>query len=134
VLGLAFKDGTDDVRESPALHIVQSLLEEGSEITVFDPAATANARNLLGEAVRYAGDAYAAAEGADALLILTEWKEFAALDLARIKGCLRYPIVLDGRNLFDPAEMAKAGLDYHSMGRASQRAAHLSPRKARIAG
>jgi UDPglucose 6-dehydrogenase len=134
VLGLAFKDGTDDVRESPALQIVQALIEEGGEITVFDPAAMANARNVLGDSVRYVTDAYAAAEGADALLILTEWKEFAALDLARIKALLRYPIVLDGRNLYEPAEMAKAGLDYHSMGRASQPAAHPLPRQARMAG
>ena len=118
VLGLAFKDGTDDVRESPSLQIVQSLIEEGCEITVFDPAAMNNARVILGDSVRYASDAYSATDGADALLILTEWKEFAALDLQRIKGLLKYPIVLDGRNLYPPADMAKAGLDYHSMGRA----------------
>ena len=119
VLGLAFKDGTDDVRESPSLQIVQSLIGEGCEITVFDPAAMNNAMVILGNSVRYAPDAYAAADGADALLILTEWKEFATLDLQLIKKLLKYPIVLDGRNLYSPAEMAKAGLDYHSMGRAS---------------
>ena len=113
VLGVAFKDGTDDVRESPSLQIVQSLIGEGCEITVFDPAAMANAKAVLGDSVRYAPDAYAAAEGADALLILTEWKEFAALDLQRMKTLLKYPIVLYGRNLYSPADMAKAGLDYH---------------------
>ncbi len=118
VLGLAFKDGTDDVRESPSLQIVQSLIREGCEITVFDPAAMNNAKLILGDSVSYAPDAYTAADGADALLILTEWKEFAALDLCRVKELLRYPIVLDGRNLYPPAEMAKAGLDYYSMGRA----------------
>jgi UDPglucose 6-dehydrogenase len=84
VLGLAFKDGTDDVRESPSLQIVQALIAEGCEITVFDPAAMANAKSVLGDSVRYAPDAYSAAENADALLILTEWKEFATLDLPRI--------------------------------------------------
>jgi UDPglucose 6-dehydrogenase len=133
VLGVAFKDGTDDVRESPSLQIVQSLIGEGCEITVFDPAAMVNAKAVLGDAVRYAPDAYAAIEGADALLILTEWKEFASLDLLRIKKLLKYPIVLDGRNLYSPAEMAKAGLDYHSMGRAPLQTSHPIPLHSRIA-
>jgi UDPglucose 6-dehydrogenase len=132
VLGLAFKDGTDDVRESPALQIIQALVAEGCEITVFDPAAMANAKGVLGDSVRYAPDAYSAAENADALLILTEWKEFAALDLPRIKKLLKYPIVLDGRNLYSPAEMAKAGLDYHSMGRAPLQTSHPIPLHSRI--
>lgn len=117
VLGLAFKSGTDDVRESPAIQVVQALLREGCHIVAFDPAAMQRARTVLGETVAYAADPYAAAKGADALLILTEWKEFAALDLARIKGLLNYPIVLDGRNLYSPQEMAKAGLHYYSVGR-----------------
>jgi UDPglucose 6-dehydrogenase len=133
VLGLAFKDGTDDVRESPSLQIVQALLGEGCDITVFDPAAMSNAKVALRDSVRYAPDAYTAMEGADALLILTEWKEFAALDLSRIKELLKYPIVLDGRNLYSPAEMAKAGLDYHSMGRAPLQTAHPIPLHSRIA-
>lgn len=119
VLGLAFKSGTDDVRESPALHIIQALLKEGCHVTAFDPAAMERARAILGENIKYAPDAYAAANGSDALLILTEWKEFAALDLARIKKLLNYPIVLDGRNLYSPREMARAGLHYHSVGRVS---------------
>ena len=133
VLGLAFKDGTDDVRESPSLQIVQSLIREGCEITVFDPAAMNNAKLILGDSVSYAPDAYTAVDGADALLILTEWKEFAALDLRRIRELLKYPIVLDGRNLYTPAEMAKAGLDYHSMGRASLQSSHPVPQKWRVA-
>ncbi len=133
VLGLAFKDGTDDVRESPSLQIVQSLIREGCEITVFDPAAMNNAKLVLGDSVSYAPDAYTAVDGADALLILTEWKEFAALDLRRIRELLKYPIVLDGRNLYTPAEMAKAGLDYHSMGRASLQSSHPVPQKWRVA-
>ena len=134
VLGLAFKGGTDDVRESPSLQIVQALIAEGCEIAVFDPAAMSNAKKVLGDSVRYVSDAYAAAEGADALLILTEWREFAALDLPRIKTLLKYPIVLDGRNLYSPAEMARAGLDYHCMGRASVQTSHPVPLHARRTG
>ena len=117
VLGLAFKDGTDDVRESPAIKIIEQLLEEKCHITAFDPAAMERARQILGNRINYASDAYAAADGADALLILTEWKEFASLDLIRIKRLLRSSIVLDGRNIFSQAEMAEAGLSYFSVGR-----------------
>jgi UDPglucose 6-dehydrogenase len=117
VLGLAFKDGTDDVRESPAINVIEQLLKEKCEITAFDPAAIDRARVILGSRIKYAADAYAAADGADALLILTEWKEFANLDLPRIARLLRSPIVLDGRNVFSQAEMAEAGLSYHSIGR-----------------
>ena len=117
VLGLAFKDGTDDVRESPAIKVIEQLLKEKCEITAFDPAAMDRARQILGSRIKYAADAYAAADGADALLILTEWKEFANLDLPRITRLLRSPIVLDGRNIFSQAEMAEAGLSYHSIGR-----------------
>jgi UDPglucose 6-dehydrogenase len=127
VLGLAFKDGTDDVRESPAIEIIQSLLAEGCHITAFDPAAMQRAKGILGVSIAYATDAYAAAEGADALLILTEWKEFAALDLARIRELLGYPIVLDGRNLYSPKQMAEAGLNYYSMGRPSIKMSHAIP-------
>ncbi len=119
VLGLAFKDGTDDVRESPAIQIIRSLVEEGCQITAFDPAAMQRAKEILGDAINYAPDAYVAAKGADALLILTEWKEFATLDLARLKELLNYPIVLDGRNLYRPEEMVAAGLNYYSVGRAT---------------
>lgn len=117
VLGLAFKDGTDDVRESPAIKVIEQLLEEKCHITAFDPAAMERARQILGNKINYASDAYAAADGADALLILTEWKEFASLDLIRIKRLLRSSIVLDGRNVFSRAEMAEAGLSYFSVGR-----------------
>jgi len=131
VLGLAFKEGTDDVRESPAIQITQSLLKEGSRITAYDPAAMVHAREVLGDEVTYAPDAYTAAQGADALLILTEWKEFATLDLVRIRGLLKYPIVLDGRNLYSPEEMINAGLCYYSMGRAAVEVANASVMKAK---
>jgi UDPglucose 6-dehydrogenase len=119
VLGLAFKGGTDDVRESPAILLIQSLLQEGCEISAYDPAAHERAREVLGSSVRLAESAYDAARGADALLILTEWEEFAALDLERMRVELKYPIVIDGRNLYDPAVMAASGFTYYSVGRAA---------------
>jgi UDPglucose 6-dehydrogenase len=117
VLGLAFKGGTDDIRESPALAIVQSLLQQGSKITAYDPAAIERTREVLGHQIAYAGSSYEAAHDADALLILTEWEEFANLDLARIRQELKYPIVIDGRNLYDPEVMAAQGFTYYSVGR-----------------
>jgi UDPglucose 6-dehydrogenase len=133
VLGLAFKDGTDDVRESPAIRVIEMLLQEKCQIVAFDPAAMERAQHVLGDSISYARDAYSAAEGADALLILTEWKEFAGLDLVRIKRLLRSPVVLDGRNLFDHEEMAAAGLNYHSVGRPAVEVAHSFLRKGHIA-
>ena len=117
VLGLAFKGGTDDIRESPALLLVQELLREGCRIRAYDPAAMDRAKEVLKSGVEFAADAYDAATGADALLILTEWEEFATLDLERLRGLAKYPIVLDGRNLYDPAVMAEHGFSYHSVGR-----------------
>jgi UDPglucose 6-dehydrogenase len=118
VLGLSFKGGTDDIRESPAIAVVKSLLREGSEVIVYDPAAMPRAAEVLsGSGLSYAKSAYDAANRADALLILTDWEEFAALDLDRIRHSLRYPIVIDGRNLFDPEQIAKHGLIYFSVGR-----------------
>jgi UDPglucose 6-dehydrogenase len=117
VLGLAFKGGTDDVRESPAILLVQSLLQEGCQISAYDPAAHERAREILGAGIEYANSAYEAAKEADALLILTEWEEFASLDLSRLHAALKYPIVLDGRNLYDPAVMTAHGFTYYSVGR-----------------
>jgi UDPglucose 6-dehydrogenase len=117
VLGLAFKGGTDDIRESPAILLVQELLREGCNISTYDPAAMDRAREVLNSNVEFVGDPYDAASGADALLILTEWEEFAALDLARLRKLLKYPIVIDGRNLYDPAVMARHGFTYYSVGR-----------------
>ncbi len=117
VLGLAFKGGTDDIRESPAILLVQALLQEGCRIAAYDPAAVERAREVLKANVDFAGSAYEAAAGADALLVLTEWEEFAALDLNRLHSQLKYPIVIDGRNLYDPAAMAAHGFTYYSVGR-----------------
>jgi len=119
VLGLAFKGGTDDIRESPAILIVQVLLQEGCKITAFDPAAMERTQEMMASGVRFANSAYEAATGADALLILTEWEEFANLDLQRLHQELKYPIVIDGRNLYDPEVMAANGFTYYSVGRAA---------------
>lgn len=118
VLGLAFKGGTDDIRESPAILLVQSLVQEGCMVAAYDPAASERAREVLPSNVEFVSNAYEAAAGADALLILTEWEEFATLDLRRLNSKLRYPIVIDGRNLYNPETMAAHGFSYYSVGRA----------------
>jgi UDPglucose 6-dehydrogenase len=117
VLGLAFKGGTDDIRESPAVLLVQSLMQEGCQVVAYDPAAMERAREVFGGSIEFAANAYEAARGADALLILTEWEEFAALDLDRLNQELKYPIVVDGRNLYAPEAMVARGFTYYSVGR-----------------
>ena len=118
VLGLAFKADTDDIRESPALEIIAALLREGAQICAYDPVAIPKAREVLNESgIFYATDPYTAAAGCDAVLILTEWKQFAQLDLKKLRSVVKHPIVIDGRNLYRPADMAQAGFAYHSMGR-----------------
>src|SRR5213080_3680944 len=117
VLGLAFKGGTDDIRESPAILLIQSLFQEGCQISAYDPAAHDRAREALNSSITFAESPYDAAHHADALLILTEWEEFAVLDLKRLRGELKYPIVIDGRNLYDPELMAARGFTYYSVGR-----------------
>jgi UDPglucose 6-dehydrogenase len=119
VLGLAFKGGTDDIRESPAILLAKELVQEGCKLTAYDPAAMERAREVLNSSVSFANSPYEAAQGADALLILTEWEEFANLDLERLRKELRYPIVIDGRNLYDPEIMAAQGFTYYSIGRAA---------------
>jgi UDPglucose 6-dehydrogenase len=119
VLGLAFKGGTDDIRESPAIELIQMLLAEGCSITAFDPAAMDRTRDILpeGNRLRYAEDSYGAVAGADALLVLTDWAEFASLDFDRVRAAMRFPIVVDGRNLYDPRAMSEKGFTYYSIGR-----------------
>lgn len=116
-LGLAYKGGTDDIRESPALSIIRALVQEKCRVTAYDPAAMERAREVLPVEVRFAPDPYAAAAGADAAIILTDWKEFARLDLERLRQELRYPILIDGRNLYRPSHVAACGLTYVSVGR-----------------
>jgi UDPglucose 6-dehydrogenase len=119
VLGLAFKGETDDIRESPAIDLVEMLLAEGCSIAAYDPAAIKRAQQELapGPHLRFVEDSYAAARDADALLVLTDWAEFASLDLERLYTVMRYPIVVDGRNLFDPKVMQDQGFTYISIGR-----------------
>jgi UDPglucose 6-dehydrogenase len=128
VLGLAFKGGTDDIRESPALDIVEMMLREGAILTAYDPAA-ARAKEAIppGPQMHYADDVYTAAHDADAVVILNDWQEFSELDLERLREAVRYPIVVDGRNLYDPAKMAEFGFTYLSIGRSIKEALDMTP-------
>jgi UDPglucose 6-dehydrogenase len=131
-LGLAFKGDTDDIRESPAIEVINKLLEAGALITAYDPAAMERAKEVLppSEKLSYAADIYEAAKGADAVLILTDWKEFAEIDLTRLNQAVRFPIVIDGRNLYKPQQMRDHGFTYVSVGRpASYQAQQGKPRK-----
>jgi UDPglucose 6-dehydrogenase len=121
VLGLSFKGGTDDIRESPAIDIVKMLLAEKCSVKAFDPAAMERAEEMLPASsnLQYVSDSYAAASSSDAVVILTDWTEFAHLDLRRLASAMRYPILIDGRNLYDAETMRMHGITYVSMGRPS---------------
>ena len=130
-LGLAFKGGTDDIRDSPAIDLIHRLLEAGASITAYDPAAMERAQAVLpaSDKMKYAASAYEAAQDVDAVLILTDWKEFAELDLVRLNQAVRFPIVIDGRNLYKPAQLEEQGFTYVSVGRpASYQAQQGKPR------
>ena len=116
VLGVTFKPNTDDVRESPSLVILPGLIEKGAKVRAFDPAGMEEARTLL-DGVVWCDDSYDAMTGADALVILTEWNEFRALDLERARGLLRTPLMVDLRNVYEPSEVVGAGIRYASIGR-----------------
>lgn len=118
VLGLSFKPNTNDLREAPALTIIPKLQQEGAEIQAYDPAAMEEARGLL-PGVRFFPNAYEAAAGADALVLMTEWNQFRNLDLERIKAGLRSPVFVDLRNVYEPEKMAQLGFQYTSVGRSS---------------
>jgi len=119
VWGLAFKPETDDIREAPALVLVEQLLEAGAEVTVYDPVAMNEVRKQLGERVAYACDMYAAAQGADALCVVTEWKEFRLPDWDALKAAMRGHVIFDGRNIYDREELASYGFIHHRIGRSS---------------
>jgi UDPglucose 6-dehydrogenase len=116
VLGLAFKPNTDDMREAPSVELIHLLQSEGAHIQAYDPVAMANARLYLHD-VDLCQDAYDAAKGADALVIVTEWNEFKHLSLPKIKEAMRQPIIVDGRNVYDPEQMKALGFTYRGMGR-----------------
>ncbi len=117
--GLAFKPGTDDLREAPSLGLVDGLLRRGARVAAYDPVAMPAAARHFGprEGLEFVTDPLHAAQAADALLIVTEWREFRSPDFARLRATMRQPVLIDGRNLWDPAEMAAAGFDYRGIGR-----------------
>jgi UDPglucose 6-dehydrogenase len=116
ILGLAFKPNTDDMRFAPSIDIINSLISSGARIKAYDPQALEKARSALKD-VDFCKDPYEVAKDSDALLILTEWNEFKTMDLSRITKLLKNPLIIDGRNIFDPAKMRKLGFKYISMGR-----------------
>ena len=117
VWGLAFKPNTDDMREAPALVLIEELLAAGAEVVAHDPVAMHEARRRIGNAITYAESNYGALEGADALVVVTDWNEYRHPDFARIKATLRRPVVVDGRNLYDVQKMRALGFTYASIGR-----------------
>jgi UDPglucose 6-dehydrogenase len=125
VLGLTFKPNTDDMRDAPSLEILPRLIAAGARIRAFDPEGMDEARKLMPELV-YCRDAYQTMEGADALILLTEWNEFRGLDLGRVRDLLASPLVIDLRNIYQPQEMAAVGFSYLSIGRPAQRAARIA--------
>ncbi len=119
IWGLAFKPNTDDIREAPALYIIDELLRQDVDISVFDPEAIDNIREIYGDKINYAQDQYEALESADFLLIVTEWGAFRNPDFKKIKNNLRYPVVFDGRNIYSVHQMEDLGFYYNSIGRRS---------------
>ncbi|MEM9251967.1 MAG: UDP-glucose/GDP-mannose dehydrogenase family protein [Planctomycetota bacterium] len=119
VWGIAFKPGTDDIREAPAVSLMERLIDAGATVKAYDPVAEETAREKLGDLVTYTPEPYAAAEQADALVICTDWDEFKAPDLARLKTTMNAPVIFDGRNILSNDDLAAAGFTYHSVGRAS---------------
>ena len=116
VWGLAFKAGTDDLREAPSLVLIRSILDAGCAVRVFDPVAMEKARKLLGDSVYFASDMYDAARGADALAVVTEWKEFRLPGWERLREVMAQPVLLDGRNIYDPARVRAEGFTCYRMG------------------
>lgn len=117
VWGLAFKPNTDDIREAPALYIIDILLKAGAQISAYDPEAMENVKEIFGERVRFASDQYEPLENADGLIVCTEWSVFRSPDYDRIKTMMKNNLVFDGRNVFEPSSMKERGFDYYSIGR-----------------
>lgn len=117
ILGLSFKPQTDDMRDSPSIPLVNALVAEGATVQTFDPEAMDNAKEHLSPEVIYAGNAYEAIDGADAVVLVTEWNEFRSLDFDKVKAMVKTPVMVDLRNIYDPTKMAELGFDYESLGR-----------------
>jgi len=117
VWGLAFKPRTDDMRDAPSITVIEALLKAGAKVHAFDPEATEEAKRVFGNRIQYAKRNYEALTGAAALLVLTEWNEFRRPDFVRIKRLLKSPVIFDGRNLYDPADIRRLGFQYYSIGR-----------------
>lgn len=115
--GLAFKPGTDDMREAPSLVLMRQLVEAGARVRVFDPVAMDECRRRVGDAVEYAGGMYEALEGADALVVVTEWQEFKIPKFTFVERALRQKVIFDGRNIYDPVQMREFGYEYYGIGR-----------------
>ncbi len=116
LLGLAFKENTDDMRDAPSIDIASELNESGAKVRGYDPVAMEVARPLL-PALEFYDDPYEMAKGCDALIVITPWNEFKQLDLGKIKGLLKSPVIFDGRNIYDPALMKEMGFKYRAIGR-----------------
>lgn len=119
IWGLAFKPETDDIREAPALYIIEELLNKGAKVQVFDPEAMTNVKQKFGDQIKCNLNKYDAAKGADALIICTEWSIFRNLDFKRLKGLMNFPTIFDGRNLFEVEDMENEGIYYNLIGRKS---------------
>jgi UDPglucose 6-dehydrogenase len=127
VWGLAFKPQTDDMRDAPSLTLIEDMLAAGASVCAHDPAAMHEARHKLNDRITYAETNYDALVGADALVVVTDWNEYRHPDFARVKSTLKRPVIIDGRNLYDPAKMAGLGFTYHSIGR--QSVEHPAPKR-----
>jgi UDPglucose 6-dehydrogenase len=119
IWGVTFKARTDDIRESPALALIEGLLQHRAQVVAHDPEGLGNLRHRYGERIGYEPDAYAALQDADALVVVTEWNRFRSPDFGRMKALMKAPVVFDGRNLYGLAQMRDEGFEYHSMGRRS---------------
>jgi UDPglucose 6-dehydrogenase len=120
---LSFKPRTDDMREAPSVTLIEGLLQAGARVQAHDPVAMPAARRIFGDRIHYVDTTYGALDGADALVIVTEWPEFKQPDFERIRATLRQPVIFDGRNLYEPSTMARLGIHYYAVGRPPVRGA-----------
>jgi UDPglucose 6-dehydrogenase len=132
--GIAFKPNTDDIREAPSLTLMRRALDAGATVRAYDPVAGDNCRDEMGDKVTVVETMHEALEGADALVISTDWDEFKSPDFKKIRGALKEPVVFDGRNLYRLEQMAKEGFTYYSVGRAAARPGHIPVGAARSDG